>query len=239
MAFQVDSRRRELPIRAGASFRSGAAAQAGNRPTSYYVQARPDVAELVPVECHRVLDVGCGTGQFGRLLRSRGHHITGVELVHEAAEQARSWLDHVETLDVEAEPFPFPPAAFDAIVFADVLEHLIDPWRVLREAVELLAPDGVVVASIPNLQNIDVMRRLLRGRWDYRERGITDFGHLRFFTLHTIRGLFAQAGLEIVHVGHRYRRSWWRAMACWLTAGWARGFFTRQYLVVGRTIISR
>ena len=84
------------------------------------------------------------------------------------------------------------------------------------------------------MQNIDVIWRLLRGRWDYRERGITDFGHLRFFTLRTIHSLFQQAGLEIVHVGCKYRRSWWRQLVCWLTFGKARALYTRQYLVVGR-----
>ena len=216
------------------TLRSGAAVQAGVRPTFYYEQARPEVAELVPPECHRVLEVGCAGGELGRLLRSRGHRVTGIELVPEMAERARRWLDHVETADIETDGFPFPPASFDVLIFADVLEHLVDPWRVLREAVGVLADGGAVVASIPNVQNIDVLRRLLRGRWEYRERGITDFGHLRFFTLHTIRGLFAQAGLTLERVGHRYRRSWWRESLCFLTAGRARAFFTRQYLVVGR-----
>jgi O-antigen biosynthesis protein len=217
-----------------AMLRSGASVQVAGRPAVYYEQARPEVAALVPAKCRRVLEVGCAAGELGRLLRTRGHHVTGIELVPEMAERARGWLDHVVTADVERDGFPFPPASFDALVFADVLEHLLDPWRVLREAVEVLAEDGVVVASIPNVQNLDVLRRLLRGRWDYRERGILDFGHLRFFTLHSIRTLFAQAGLTGVHIGHRYRRSWWREMLSVLTAGRARAFWTRQYLVVGR-----
>lgn len=213
---------------------SGAAVQAGGRPASYYEQARPEVAALVPPQCHRVLEVGCAGGQLGRLLRQRGHHVSGIELVPEMAEHARCWLDAVVNADVERDGFPFPLASFDALVFADVLEHLVDPWRVLREAVEVLADDGVVVASVPNVQNIDVICRLLRGRWDYRERGILDRGHLRFFTLHGIRALFAQAGLTVVQVDHRYRRSWGREMLSVLTAGYARAFWTRQYLVVGR-----
>ncbi len=216
------------------TYRSGAAAQIGGRPTFYYDQARPDVAALVPPKCRRVLDVGCAGGELGRLLRQRSHHVTGIELVPEMAERARLHLDGVVTADVERDGFPFPPASFDALVFADVLEHLVDPWRVLREAAAVLAEDGVVVASIPNVQNVDVLRRLLRGRWDYRERGIMDFGHLRFFTLHSIRALFAQAGLTLDCVGHRYRRSWWRELLCLLTAGRARALWTRQYLVVGR-----
>jgi SAM-dependent methyltransferase len=217
---------------------TGAAAQPGGRPCSYYIQARPDVADLVPAECRRVLEIGCGAGELGRLLKQRGHYVAGVELVAEAAETARRHLDQVVTADVEAGGLPFPTGSFDALVFADVLEHLIDPWRVLRETVGLLAPGGRVIASIPNVQNADVIWRLLRGRWDYRERGILDRGHLRFFTLHGIRGLFEQAGLTLEHVGCRYRRTWLREAVCLLTAGVARAFFTRQYLVVGRKAAS-
>ncbi len=214
--------------------RTGAAAQSGERSACYYTQARPEVAALVPASCRRVLEIGCGEGQLGRLLRARGHSVTGIELLPDVAERARAHLDRVVLADVEGDGLPFPPDSFDAIVFADVLEHLVDPWGALRKAVEVLAEDGVVVASIPNVQNVDVIRRLLRGRWDYRERGILDFGHLRFFTLKTIRALFARADLSVEFVGHCYRRTWWRELLCWLSAGRARGFWTRQYLVVGR-----
>jgi SAM-dependent methyltransferase len=132
---------------------------------------------LVDPSCRRVLEVGCGEGHLGALLQARGHRVVGLELVPEVAERARTRLSEVLTADVEVAGFPFPPQAFDAILFPDVLEHLVDPWRVLREAAVVLRDDGVVVASIPNVQNIDVIRRLLQGRWDYRERGILDRGH--------------------------------------------------------------
>ena len=215
--------------------RTGSSVQAGDRPAGYYESSRPEVAAVVPAECRRVLDVGCGTGQLGSLLKQHGHQVTGVELVSEAAELARDHLDRVEVADIEV-GLPFPPASFDAIIFADVLEHLIDPWRVLREATTLLAPGGCVVASIPNIQHHRVMRGLVNGRWQYRDHGITDRGHLRFFTLQTIRDLFASAGLDLVHVDRLYKRTWRRAMMSFLTGGWARGFFTSQYLVVGRLV---
>lgn len=214
--------------------RSGAVVQAGGRPAGYYEQARPEVANLVPADCRRVLDVGCGAGGLGALLVARGHQVTGIELIAEAAAQARGRLHEVVVADIEADDLPFPAGSFDAIVFADVLEHLIDPWRALGETVTLLSPGGVVVASVPNVQNAAVLWRLVRGRWDYRERGVLDRGHLRFFTLKSLRGLFAQAGLAIEHVGCRYRKSLGRSLLCLLTAGRARAFLARQYLVVAR-----
>jgi SAM-dependent methyltransferase len=214
--------------------RSGAAIQAGSRPREYYDQPRPDVAELVPVECAHVLEIGCGSGQLGRLLRQRGHRVTGVELVPEAAEQARRHLDAVVCADIETDELDLPPGSFQALILADVLEHLVDPWEALARLVPLLAPGGVVVASLPNVQNVDVIWRLIRGRWDYRERGLLDVGHLRFFTLASILGLFHGAGLRVETIRCRYRRTWWRELLGTLTLGRARAFFTRQYLVVGR-----
>jgi SAM-dependent methyltransferase len=215
---------------------SGAAVQVGGRRDGYYQQARPEVAELVPAECRRVLDVGCGGGELSRLLQKRGHVVSGVELVPEAAAAARQHLERVEVADVEADGFPFPPGSFDALVFADVLEHFVDPWRVLREAVPLLAPGGRVVVSVPNLQNWRVLRRLLLGKWEYRERGITDFGHLRFFTAATLRGLFASTGLAVTHLGYHYRRTFGRALANVLTFGKARPYLARQLLAVARRV---
>jgi SAM-dependent methyltransferase len=212
---------------------TGAAIQGQDRSPVYYCQQRQDVARLVPAACQRVLEVGCGTGQMGQLLGARGHRVTGLELNAEAAALAANVLPEVLCADVE-QGWPFPSRSFDAIVFADVLEHLVDPWRILGEAAESVDDQGVIVASIPNVQNLDVIRRLLRGRWDYRERGILDRGHLRFFTLRSIQQLFAQAGLSLVHVEHRYRRTWLREMICLCTAGQARPFFTRQYLVVAK-----
>ena len=116
------------------SRRTGAAAQPGGRSDAYYVQSRPEVADLVPPECRRVLEVGCGAGELGRLLKQRGHYVAGVELVPEAAEAARRHLDHVVTADVEIDGLPFMSGSFDAIIFADVLEHLIDPWRSVARA---------------------------------------------------------------------------------------------------------
>ena len=68
---------------------------------------------------------------------------------------------------------------FDCVIFADVLEHLVDPWRMLRRAKILLRRDGVIVASIPNVQHSRVLIGLFFGRWEYEQYGIMDSTHLR------------------------------------------------------------
>jgi 2-polyprenyl-3-methyl-5-hydroxy-6-metoxy-1,4-benzoquinol methylase len=90
-----------------------------------------------------------------------------------------------------------------------VLEHLADPWSVLRRFGERLAPGGTVVASIPNIAHHTVLRDLLRGRFDYQDAGILDRTHLRFFTRRSVLRLFEDANLEVIHfdrVADRARR---------------------------------
>jgi SAM-dependent methyltransferase len=219
------------PLRLGSA---AAQAQAGERPANYYSSSRADLVSVVPLCARRVLDVGCGTGQLGRVLRQRGHHVSGIELMPAAAEEAADHLDEVVCGDIETIELPWPDASFDAILCGDVLEHLADPWRTLRRLSALLISGGLVIASIPNVQNYRVIRGLLRGRWDYRERGLLDFGHLRFFTWRTIVQLFGQADLEIVQAQAGWNRTALRQLFCCLSGGVAERFLARYYLVVGQ-----
>jgi GT2 family glycosyltransferase/tetratricopeptide (TPR) repeat protein len=92
---------------------------------------------------------------------------------------------------------PFPPGAFDAIVCGDILEHLREPEPLLRRARTWLAPDGCIVASIPNVRHHSVVRSLLEGNWTYESAGLLDRTHLRFFTRREIEKLFFRAGFMI------------------------------------------
>jgi SAM-dependent methyltransferase len=89
---------------------------------------------------------------------------------------------------------------FDVVLAGDVLEHLVDPRRVLADARSLLAPGGYVVASVPNVAHVDVRMALLCGRFAYRETGLLDATHLRFFTHDTLLELFERAGLAVARV---------------------------------------
>jgi GT2 family glycosyltransferase/2-polyprenyl-3-methyl-5-hydroxy-6-metoxy-1,4-benzoquinol methylase len=164
----------------------------------YYGHPREDVCALVPDDARRVLDVGCGAGGLGRSLKAArpGIEVRGVEPVADQAARARRILDDVHVGGAEsALPAGWPRP--DCIVFADVLEHLIDPWAAVRRARELLAPGGALVVSIPNVRHHSVIADLLRGRFDYRDAGVLDRTHLRFFTGATARELVERGGFTI------------------------------------------
>jgi 2-polyprenyl-3-methyl-5-hydroxy-6-metoxy-1,4-benzoquinol methylase len=179
----------------------------------YFSGHRSDVADLVPRECARVLDVGCGNGGLGRNLRARGvTQVFGVELNPDTASHlegvyAGYWIGDVEQVVLPADMVPF-----DCIVFADVLEYLRDPWGTMARYLQRLKPGGYVVASIPNVRNIALLYNLIiRGRWHYEDSGLLDRTHLRFFTRREIMELFAAAGLDVELVSeNRERLSWKR-----------------------------
>lgn len=165
----------------------------------YFKGQRSDVADLVPENCVRVLDVGCGYGGLGRNLHDRGvKQVFGVEINPDAASQLAGVYADYWIGDVEHVNLPADIDAFDCIVFADVLEHLRDPWGTIKRYLQWLRPGGYVVASIPNVRNLALLYNLtIRGRWRYEESGLLDRTHLRFFTRREIVDLFAGAGQEI------------------------------------------
>lgn len=207
--------------------------------SNYFAGRRLDLMALVPAEATRILDVGCGSGRLGEGLKAqRLRYVAGVELHQESATMAASVLDHVvhgSVTEVKLDEIG-PPASFDCIIFGDILEHLLDPWETLRRYRALLAPAGVVVASIPNIGHISVIMNLIRGRWEYGERGLLDSTHLRFFTRRSIIELFQQADLEIVRwegnyrLGEVHRRH--QRFATRFAKGPLRALLTYQYLVV-------
>jgi 2-polyprenyl-3-methyl-5-hydroxy-6-metoxy-1,4-benzoquinol methylase len=148
-----------------------------------------------------VLDVGCDTGRFGEALRVRKAAVVdGIERDPAAAEQARSRLRAVwqRSLDDAAAFEGLGP--YDAVLFLDVLEHLFDPWQVLRNAARVLRPGGAVHAVVPNVAHVSVVRRLAQGRFEYADFGTMDRTHVRWFTRESIRSCFASAGLERIAV---------------------------------------
>ena len=175
-----------------------------------YIGRRNDVVDLVPSGVSRVLDIGCSTGVLGAGLKEKitGVYVAGIELDERMANLARNRLDQVVIADIEqldlAKTWPSEP--FDCIIMADILEHLKEPWAVLKKAVNILSDDGIVVISIPNIRHYSTIGSLLFfGYWPYRSRGIHDRTHLRFFTWKNVVELLDFAGLKPVRVIEKYR----------------------------------
>jgi SAM-dependent methyltransferase len=169
----------------------------GFDPTYSSIQ-RSEVVALL--DCHppetplRVLELGCACGATLLEIKNRypNAELYGIEMNEGAVAIGRQFAD-IRPADAEL-PLDYPEEFFDYVITADVLEHLVDPWRVVANIRPHLKETGAVIASIPNIMHVSVMRDLLNGRFRYQDAGILDRTHLRFFTLSEIDGLFAGAG---------------------------------------------
>lgn len=147
----------------------------------------------------RILDVGSADGYLGLILKERGHYVAGVERDLQLADRARPIYDRFYHVDVDG--FEFPDRdEYDLIIFADVLEHLRDPAAVLRRCRGALKRGGKIIISVPNVANLVIRLNLLFGYFDYRDLGILDRTHLRFFTLRTLTRLLQDCGLGLGRV---------------------------------------
>ncbi len=179
------------------------------KPPNYFADERAEMAALVPSNVERILDVGCGNGGFGAALkRARPAEVWGIEMVPKVADIAAGKLDHVLRGTFTECRSQLPAEYFDCIAFNDVLEHMEDPYTALKQARQLLRKGGVIIASIPNVRYIDVVRNLVwQGRWDYQDWGVLDRTHLRFFTRQSIIDTFADCGYQIETIGGIYPKA--------------------------------
>lgn len=160
---------------------------------------RRHVLERVPAGS-RVLEIGASTGYFAKLLKEKGCDVTAIELDENAASEASEVVDRTVTGDIE-DPMVLKriDGVFDVILLMHVLEHLVDPWGVLRALRERLASNGRALVLLPNVAAWSVRKDLFfRGRFEYADVGLLDRTHLRFFTLGSGRDLFERTGYRVV-----------------------------------------
>lgn len=166
-----------------------------------------DLLALIPKESSRVVEVGCSSGALARAFLEINPRCEYIGIEHDAdyAEVAKGTCTRVihgsfEQLDDEVFEQLFPS---DCWVFGDVLEHLFDPWAVLRRIRSKLSSDACLVACIPNAQHWSVQARLITGLFRYEDEGLLDRTHLRWFTRTTIVELFESCGYTIVQGASR------------------------------------
>jgi 2-polyprenyl-3-methyl-5-hydroxy-6-metoxy-1,4-benzoquinol methylase len=169
------------------------------RPTG----ARRSLLERTP-DGSTVLDVGCWSGFAGRhLVETRHAVVDGIEPDPAAAAMARESYRRVLQVGVEvaADRLVAEGTRYDTLLFMDVLEHLADPAGVLSRCLDLVEPSGRALVSIPNTAHWSVRKELLLGRWEYRDNGLLDRTHLRFYTVRTAAQLLRDSGWTITWQG--------------------------------------
>lgn len=169
---------------------------------SYHLSRRNEIASFFDEPPGVVVDVGCGAGAIGLLLKAKfpGTRVVGIELNPKAAEVARRHLDAVlcgDVSDVQIdEALGGEPVG--ALLLLDVLEHMRDPWRALVQMRRWLAPESRVLASIPNVRNLQTLEHVAGGAFDYDANGVLDVTHLRFFTRASMQRMFEETGYRVV-----------------------------------------
>jgi 2-polyprenyl-3-methyl-5-hydroxy-6-metoxy-1,4-benzoquinol methylase len=175
-----------------------------------YIGLRNDLVSEINSVNNKVLDVGCATGVNGKYLLDKGlaRSVYGIELMPEMAEEAKKFyaevivgsLDDIDLLNGLGNNY------FDHIICGDILEHLDDPWLVLKKLAGYLNENGKIIISLPNVQHIDVFYHIyFKNTWPVNERGIFDKTHRRFFTLKDIKKMVDAPGLKIVKIKRNFR----------------------------------
>lgn len=166
----------------------------------YYSQARPEIAAFIPESVKTILDIGCGEGAFLKLIKKNiGAETWGLEVVNEIAIKAKANVDQILVGKIENTLDLIPDAYFDCITFNDVLEHLVEPTKVLTMIKPKLKDRGIIVASIPNVRDFFTLYELvIKKDWQYKDFGVLDSTHLRFFTKKSMKRMFDEAGYKII-----------------------------------------
>jgi len=143
----------------------------------------------------RVFDVGCGGGDLGCSLKEKSCTVVGWDQKLDRIRKNADFYKLLEERDVEKEGLG--NEKYDAVVFSDVLEHLYDAGKVLRQSRDLLNAGGKVLVSLPNVAYFESRLGLFKGDWNYTDEGILDRTHIRFYTLATARKFLTDAGFAI------------------------------------------
>lgn len=207
--------------------------------TRYYDTARLEILPWLPARVSRLLDVGCGGGAT-TLAVADARPVSwsgGIEFVPEVARRAEAVFDRVWTGDAAAVPLEaeIAPASLDLVLCLDVLEHMADPWALVARLSTLLAPGGRLILSVPNIRHWKFIWRLLAsGDFHYREAGLLDRTHLRFFVRTTAIELACCGGLAPVDAVSA--RRWAFPEPRWalsrVTGGRADEILAKQWLVI-------
>lgn len=200
------------------------------KPKNYFSEIRNDIIELIQCNNCNILEIGCGEGNTLIELKRQGKakFVVGIDIVDL---NQSSKLDKFILADIENDNINLPEEYFDIIICADVLEHLKDPWSVLKKIRKFLKPNGILLASIPNVREIKTLISIvIKGDFKYVDSGILDKTHLRFFCKKNVIELFESTGYKIEKV--TFKLSPKRKFLLKLSLGLLEEILVVQYLVL-------
>jgi len=162
----------------------------------------PDLLKLIPKTSKRIIEVGCSSGALAREFKKINSNCywLGIEIDSQYADLAKRYCDETLVMDIENPIANFWDATndVDCWIFGDTLEHLRDPWSVLKLIRNSLPSNGSVVACIPNAQHWSIQAKLSIGDFRYQDSGLLDRTHLRWFTRQTIIEMFESCGYKLI-----------------------------------------
>lgn len=207
---------------------------------NYFNATRSELVELVKMGDNRVLDIGCGSGNTGAVLKkeNKATEVIGIELVPEIAKIAESKIDKVICGNIEFLDLQFSKGYFDYVIAGDILEHLYNPWKMVNRINFYLKNGGYIIASLPNVRNWLIIRDIIfKGDWRYKKEGILDDTHLRFFTKKSIFEMFKNNKFSEIKILPRFKITKEKNksnLINMLTFGIFEEFLAYQYIVIAK-----
>jgi 2-polyprenyl-3-methyl-5-hydroxy-6-metoxy-1,4-benzoquinol methylase len=164
---------------------------------AFYHSTRIEMVDFLPSTYSKVLEIGCNIGNFRQFL-NKSCEYWGIEPFEESAKYCKTKMDKVLVGFYDKVANEIPDNYFDLIIANDVIEHMEQPWNFLQSIKRKMAVKSSIVLSIPNVRYYFNLKELLYKKdWKYKDGGILDITHLRFFTKKSIIRLLDDSGFEI------------------------------------------
>jgi 2-polyprenyl-3-methyl-5-hydroxy-6-metoxy-1,4-benzoquinol methylase len=208
----------------------------------YKNSGNADVLSLVTGENIRVLDVGCGSGDNARILNQKGCKVDGITISKIELECAAPFLDRGYLFNLEMGlPSELQEDAYDFVICSHVLEHICYPEKLISDIRRVLKTDGFLIVALPNIMHYKSRWEILKGNFTYKDSGIWDYTHFRWYTFNTGKELLEQYGFNVLAatvtgeipaksiLGKILSESVMKKVYSILT-GWSKGLFGYQLL---------